>query len=166
MKTKDQSTQKVNNYLTHLQTYGNTSKAIHINHRQKFVNDSLLEWLYLKGMEVHMTLLIPLPKTGLQNAWIGLLKILQEPCALPLICLCSFGNKPSHMWHMFITMHIAPLWGMLPHMSNGMERNLTSLTFANLAHLSRSCSKARRCYQKWNLVRGTVHWLGMMTVQN
>lgn len=30
-------------------------KVMHINHRHKFVNDSLLEWLYLKGMEVHMT---------------------------------------------------------------------------------------------------------------
>jgi hypothetical protein len=55
MKTKDQSTQKVKNYLTHLQTYGKMPKVIHIDHRQKFVNDSLLEWLYSKGMKVHMT---------------------------------------------------------------------------------------------------------------
>jgi transposase InsO family protein len=55
MKTKDQLTQKVKNYLTYLQTYGKMPKAIHINCGRKFVNDSLLKWLYLKGMEVHMT---------------------------------------------------------------------------------------------------------------
>jgi hypothetical protein len=55
MKTKDQLMQKVKNYLTYLQTYGQTPKAIHINCGRKFVNDSLLEWLYSKGMEVYMT---------------------------------------------------------------------------------------------------------------
>jgi len=33
IKTKDQSMQKVKNYLTHLQTYGKMPKAIHIDHR-------------------------------------------------------------------------------------------------------------------------------------
>ena len=55
MKTKDQVMQKVKNYLTHLQTHGKMPKAIHIDCRHEFVNDSLLEWLYLKEMEVHMT---------------------------------------------------------------------------------------------------------------
>jgi len=55
MKTKDQAMQKVKNYLTHLQTHGKMPKAIHINRRHEFVNDTLLEWLYLRGMEVHMT---------------------------------------------------------------------------------------------------------------
>ncbi len=55
MKTKDQAMQKVKNYLTQLQTHGKIPKAIHINHRCEFINASLLEWLYSKGMKVHMT---------------------------------------------------------------------------------------------------------------
>ncbi len=55
LKPKDQAAQKVKNYFTHLETQGKTPKAMCIDRGHKFVNDSLLEWLYLKGMEVYMT---------------------------------------------------------------------------------------------------------------
>jgi hypothetical protein len=55
MKTKDQAMQKVKNYLTHLQMHGRMPKVIHIDCRHEFINDTLLKWLYLKGMEVYMT---------------------------------------------------------------------------------------------------------------
>jgi tyrosine-protein phosphatase YwqE len=55
LKLKDQAAQKVKNYFTHLEVQGRTPKAIHIDRGHEFVNDSLLEWLYSKGMEVHMT---------------------------------------------------------------------------------------------------------------
>ena len=55
MKSKDQAAQKVKNYFTHLKVQGRMPKAIRINRGCEFINDSLLEWLYLKGMEVHMT---------------------------------------------------------------------------------------------------------------
>ena len=55
LKTKDQAAQKVKNYFTHLEVQGKTPKAMHVDRGREFVNDSLLEWLYSKGMEVHMT---------------------------------------------------------------------------------------------------------------
>jgi len=55
LKSKDQATQKVKNYFTHLEVQGRTPKVIRIDHGCKFINNSLLEWLYSKGMEVHMT---------------------------------------------------------------------------------------------------------------
>jgi len=55
LKSKDQAVQKLKNYFTHLKVQGETPKAMCINRRHEFVNDLLLDWLYLKGMEVHMT---------------------------------------------------------------------------------------------------------------
>jgi hypothetical protein len=55
MKTKDQATLKVKNYITHLEVHGKMPKAIHINRGHEFVNKTLLEWLYSKGMDVQMT---------------------------------------------------------------------------------------------------------------
>jgi transposase InsO family protein len=47
--------QKLKNYFTHLEVQGKMPKAMHINRRHEFVNNLLLDWLYSKGMEVHMT---------------------------------------------------------------------------------------------------------------
>jgi hypothetical protein len=55
LKSKDQAVQKVKNYFTHLEVQGRTPKAIRIDCGCKFINNFLLEWLYSKGMEVHMT---------------------------------------------------------------------------------------------------------------
>jgi transposase InsO family protein len=55
LKSKDQAVQKVKNYFTHLEVQGRMPNAIHIDCGCEFINDSLLEWLYSKGMEVHMT---------------------------------------------------------------------------------------------------------------
>jgi transposase InsO family protein len=55
LKTKDQAAQKVKNYFTHLETQGKSPKAIRIDRGCEFVNESLLEWCYSKGMEVHKT---------------------------------------------------------------------------------------------------------------
>ena len=55
LKSKDQAAQKVKNYFTHLAVQGRTPKAIRIDRGREFVNDSLLEWLYSRGMEVHIT---------------------------------------------------------------------------------------------------------------
>ncbi len=55
LKSKDQALQKVKNYFTYLDVQGKMPKAMRINHGHEFMNDSLLEWLYSKGMEVHMT---------------------------------------------------------------------------------------------------------------
>jgi transposase InsO family protein len=55
LKSKDQAAQKLKNYFTHLEVQGKTPKAMRIDRGREFVNDLLLDWLYLKGMEVHMT---------------------------------------------------------------------------------------------------------------
>jgi hypothetical protein len=55
LKTEDQAAQKVKNYFTHLEVQGKMPKAMHMDHKCEFVNDSLLKWLYSRGMEVHMT---------------------------------------------------------------------------------------------------------------
>ena len=55
LKSKDQAAQKVKNYFTHLEVQGRMPKAICIDCGCEFVNNSLLKWLYSKGMEVHMT---------------------------------------------------------------------------------------------------------------
>ena len=55
LKTKDQAAQKVKNYFTHLETQGKSPKAIRIDRGREFLNESLLEWCYSKGMEVHKT---------------------------------------------------------------------------------------------------------------
>jgi transposase InsO family protein len=55
LKTKDQAAQKVKNYFTHLKMQGKSPKAMRIDHGCEFVNKSLLEWCYSKGMEVHKT---------------------------------------------------------------------------------------------------------------
>jgi hypothetical protein len=55
LKSKDQVAQKLKNYFTHLEVQGKMPKVMRIDHGREFVNDLLLDWLYLKGMEVHMT---------------------------------------------------------------------------------------------------------------
>ncbi len=55
LKTKDQAAQKVKNYFTHLELQGKSPKAMRIDRGREFVNESLLEWCYSKGMEVHKT---------------------------------------------------------------------------------------------------------------
>jgi hypothetical protein len=55
LKSKDQVTQKVKNYFTHLELQGKVPKAMCIDHGHEFINESLLEWCYSKGMEVHKT---------------------------------------------------------------------------------------------------------------
>ncbi len=55
LKTKDQVAQKVKNYFTHLEVMGKKPKAMHIDQGREFINESLLQWCYAKGMEVHMT---------------------------------------------------------------------------------------------------------------
>jgi len=55
LKSKDQATQKLKNYFTHLKIQGKMPKAMCIDCRHEFVNNLLLDWLHLKGMEVYMT---------------------------------------------------------------------------------------------------------------
>jgi hypothetical protein len=55
LKLKDQATQKVKNYFTHLELQGKVPKAMHIDCGHEFINKSLLNWCYSKGMEVHKT---------------------------------------------------------------------------------------------------------------
>ena len=55
LKSKDQAAQKLKNYFTHLEVQGKMPKVMHIDRGREFVNDLLLDWLYSKGMEVHMT---------------------------------------------------------------------------------------------------------------
>jgi hypothetical protein len=55
LKTKDRAAQKVKNYFTHLELQGKLPKAMQIDHGREFVNESLLEWCYSKGMEVYKT---------------------------------------------------------------------------------------------------------------
>jgi transposase InsO family protein len=55
LKSKDQATQKVINYITHLSAHDKSPKAIRIDRGREFVNETLLEWCYSRGMEVHMT---------------------------------------------------------------------------------------------------------------
>jgi transposase InsO family protein len=95
MKTKDQLTQKVKNYLTHLQTYGKTPKAIHIDHRQEFINYSLLEWLYSKGMEVHMTA----PHSSSQNGVAECMNWTLEDLAR---AMCFAADLPVFLWEQAI----------------------------------------------------------------
>jgi len=55
LKMKDQVAQKVKNYFTHLKVIGKNPKAMCNNQGHEFVNESLLQWYYVKGMKVHMT---------------------------------------------------------------------------------------------------------------
>jgi hypothetical protein len=63
LKTKNQAAQKVKNYFTHLELQGKLPKAMYINCGHEFVNKSLLEWCYSKGMEVYKTA----PYSSFQN---------------------------------------------------------------------------------------------------
>jgi transposase InsO family protein len=91
IKTKDQSMQKVKNYLTHLQTHGNMPKVIHIDHGHEFVNNSLLEWLYSKGMEVHMTA----PHSPSQNRVTEHMNRTLEDLAR---AMCFTADLPVFLW--------------------------------------------------------------------
>ena len=64
LKLKDQAMQKLKNYFTHLEVQGKMPKVMHIDRRCEFVNDLLLDWLYSKGMEVHMTAPYSLSQNG------------------------------------------------------------------------------------------------------
>jgi hypothetical protein len=64
LKSKDQAMQKLKNYFTHLEVQGKTPKAMRIDCGCEFVNNLLLDWLYLKGMEVHMTAPYSPPQNG------------------------------------------------------------------------------------------------------
>jgi len=55
LKSKDQATQKIKNYITHLITQGKMPKAIKMDRGCEFVNEPLFEWCHLKGLEMHMT---------------------------------------------------------------------------------------------------------------
>jgi len=99
MKTKDQPTQKVKNYLTHLQTYGKMPKVIHIDRRWEFVNDSLLEWLYSKGMEVHMTA----PHSPSQN---GVAECMNRTLEDLARAMCFAADLPVFLWEQAIA-HVA-----------------------------------------------------------
>jgi hypothetical protein len=56
--------QKLKNYFTHLEVQGKMPKVMHIDRGREFVNDLLLNWLYSKGMEVHMTTPYSLSQNG------------------------------------------------------------------------------------------------------
>ena len=55
LKSKDQATQKIKNYIMHLITQGKMPKAIKMDCGHEFVNEPLFEWCHSKGLKMHMT---------------------------------------------------------------------------------------------------------------
>jgi hypothetical protein len=96
LKSKDQAAQKVKNYFTHLEVQGRMPKAIRIDRGHEFVNDSLLEWLYLKGMEVHMTT----PHSPSQNRVAEQMNQTLEELARAMHLA---ANLPVFLWEQAIT---------------------------------------------------------------
>jgi transposase InsO family protein len=91
LKTKDQATQKVKNYFTHLELQGKSPKAMHIDCGCEFVNESLLEWCYSKGMEVHKTA----PYSSSQN---GIAKRMNCTLADLARAMRIAANLPVFLW--------------------------------------------------------------------
>jgi len=55
LKTKDQATQSIMNYMTHLKVRGKTPCAIHADRGTEFVNETLKEWCHSQGIELQVT---------------------------------------------------------------------------------------------------------------
>lgn len=55
LKTKDQASQKVKNYLTYLRTQGRNPKAMRTDRGKEFINDQLSPWCRERGIEVQTT---------------------------------------------------------------------------------------------------------------
>ncbi len=99
LKSKDQAAQKVKNYFTHLETQGKMPKAMHIDRGHKFINDSLLEWLYLKGMKAHMTT----PHSPSQN---GVAERMNRTLENLARAMCFGADLPVFLWEQAVT-HVA-----------------------------------------------------------
>src|SRR6266851_718566 len=74
-------------------------KAMRINHGREFVNNSLLEWLYSKGMEVHMTAPHSLSQNGITKRMNWTLEDLARAMRLA-------ADLPVFLWEQAIT-HVA-----------------------------------------------------------
>src|SRR6266851_2055581 len=74
-------------------------KAMRINHGREFVNNSLLEWLYSKGMEVHMTA----PHSPSQNSIAKRMNQTLEDLARAMRLA---ADLPVFLWEQAIT-HVA-----------------------------------------------------------
>ena len=55
LKTKDQGSQKVKNYLTYFKTQGHNPKAMHTDCSKEFINEQLSPWCHEHGIEIQTT---------------------------------------------------------------------------------------------------------------
>ncbi len=55
LKGKNDATQKVKNYLAYLKAHERKPKAIRINQGKEFVNENLMAWCRVRGIEIQMT---------------------------------------------------------------------------------------------------------------